>query len=220
MDVFWCDINKYRYDYELIRYIEGIAGIERRNYLFTDDKVRHLIGITLVEYAWCKKTLSKPQIIVEGYGKPYFKGLKVFHNIHFNISHSGNIVLCAVGNIEVGVDIEEIKGKQDGIVNRYFSKLEKEYCNLYNYGFYKIWTRKESYLKLESKSIIELEKTPTMVEDRGIVNKVGNYEFIELKIHPDYEAVICMENMNEFVSVKEIDNICINTFMKKIKELI
>jgi 4'-phosphopantetheinyl transferase len=38
------------------------------------------------------------------YGKPY---LKEYPNFNFNISHSGEYVLCAVDDKSIGIDVEE-----------------------------------------------------------------------------------------------------------------
>jgi 4'-phosphopantetheinyl transferase len=43
---------------------------------------------------------------------------------HFNISQSGNWVVCATDNHPVGIDIEQIQPIDFQIVNSYFSKKE------------------------------------------------------------------------------------------------
>ena len=51
-------------------------------------------------------TLRKEDLAVAEKGKPYLKGRE---DLHFNISHSGNFVLCALGECPLGVDIERHK---------------------------------------------------------------------------------------------------------------
>nr|WP_084787523.1 hypothetical protein [Anaerobacillus alkalidiazotrophicus] len=49
------------------------------------------------------------------------KGLQSFH---FNVSHSGNWVVCATDNQPIGIDIEEIKPIDFQIVYSFFSETE------------------------------------------------------------------------------------------------
>lgn len=82
------------------------------------------------------------------FGKPYFENCK----LKFNISHSKNIVAVAVSENEIGVDVECIKKKHDGIADRFFHADEIEYlnsfsCEEYDVEFTKIWTKKEAYIK-------------------------------------------------------------------------
>lgn len=45
------------------------------------------------------------QWINHSYGKPV---LKNYPTIHFNLSHAGDWVLCGIGDVSLGVDIEHI----------------------------------------------------------------------------------------------------------------
>lgn len=82
--------------------------------------------------------------------KPYFKD---YPDIRFSISHSGNLVVLAMSETEVGIDIEEIKPRNfEAVVNRHFSEDEKkEAADLE--GFLRVWTRKEAYLKLTGEGL-------------------------------------------------------------------
>lgn len=73
---------------------------------------------------------------------------------HFNVAHSGRLVLLAFARAPVGVDVEEVRGGVDfgALARRFFSKAEgaalaaaaePERAAL----FFRIWTRKEAYLK-------------------------------------------------------------------------
>nr|WP_241415114.1 4'-phosphopantetheinyl transferase superfamily protein [Clostridium beijerinckii] len=73
-------------------------------------------------------------------------------NIYFNISHSGEWVICAVGDFQSGIDIEKVKKSDLSFAKSIYSKEEYEY--LLNIPeeeqakmFCKIWTLKESYVK-------------------------------------------------------------------------
>ncbi|MDP4147133.1 MAG: hypothetical protein Q8936_22100 [Bacillota bacterium] len=61
------------------------------------------------------------------YGKPLLKGNK---NVHFNLSHSGQWVLCAIDNRSVGVHVELVQPMELEIAERFFS--EEEYTYIIN----------------------------------------------------------------------------------------
>ncbi len=61
------------------------------------------------------------------YGKSYLYGEK---ELFFNISHSGNWVIMAIGLTEVGVDIEKIDEKNTSYLMDVFTKDEKFYISI------------------------------------------------------------------------------------------
>lgn len=94
------------------------------------------------------------RIAEEECGKPYIIG---YENFCYNISHSGDYVVMAYGDSPVGVDIEKIRidgmSKTDmAVAKRCFTLNENTYVNRTKEGaaerFCRIWTMKESYLKL------------------------------------------------------------------------
>lgn len=85
--------------------------------------------------------------------KPYFKD---YPDIRFSISHSADLVVLAMSESEVGVDIEKIKPRDyQGIVDRHFSEGENAEVSDLN-GFLKVWTKKEAFLKLTSEGLAGL----------------------------------------------------------------
>ena len=87
--------------------------------------------------------------IIEGrYGKPAF----VDDRIQFNLSHSGDRVMCCVSEKEVGCDVERIRDMDIGIARRHFTKDEQELILSQDDDermrmFFRIWTLKESFMK-------------------------------------------------------------------------
>lgn len=88
--------------------------------------------------------------IVRGeHGKPYIERRD---DVFFNLSHSGEYVVCALSTSEVGVDIER-KGKvRIGVARRFFHPCEVELLeNLSGPQqaelFFRYWSVKESFLK-------------------------------------------------------------------------
>ena len=82
-------------------------------------------------------------------GKPYLRG----ENVFFNISHSGDMVICALAPFEVGCDIEQIRegSRTRKIAARYFTEEEQAFVVSQpdeTEAFYRMWTHKESFMKV------------------------------------------------------------------------
>ncbi len=96
-------------------------------------------------------------------GKPYFENLPLY----FNISHSGEYVLCAVSGQEVGADIQKFRPvNTEKLAGRFFA--ESEYRALTDCAddgerqrlFFALWTRKEAYGKLSGKGLVSCVDLP------------------------------------------------------------
>lgn len=104
--------------------------------------------------SWGKEALEPlPLCFGEGtHGKPY---LKAYPDLHFSLSHSGRIAVCALAGQEVGVDIQQFGRIRDGLAERFFSPEDQQLIREWEeYGvrreemFFRIWTIKEAYMKL------------------------------------------------------------------------
>lgn len=91
-------------------------------------------------------------------------------DIDFNISHSGEYAVCAVGignEPQVGIDIQKHIGeqRQKKLIGRFFAPDEAEYFNKNGESeaaFLSLWTRKEAYLKYTGKGIsVDLRSVST-----------------------------------------------------------
>ena len=76
-------------------------------------------------------------------GKPYIEGKP---EIHFNISHTDGLLVIAVSDFEVGIDVEKVR-EVDMRVKKRFTKDESEYIDTNTTRFFEIWTKKEAFLK-------------------------------------------------------------------------
>lgn len=83
-------------------------------------------------------------------GKPF---LKDYPGVFFNLSHSGNLVVLAISEEEIGIDVQENRGIQERMIKRFFHQEENKLfekdldANVKEALFYKIWTGKEAYIK-------------------------------------------------------------------------
>lgn len=132
--------------------------------------------------------ISTDTLKIDENGKPIVEG------IYFNLSHSGDLVICAVSGKPVGCDIEQVKDAPKRVAERSFSAAEKEYLqqfsgDAYNREFFRIWTKKESYLKMTGTGLrvplCELEIKDCYMQE---------YEM------PGYQITVCAKE-NEFADL-------------------
>ena len=99
-------------------------------------------------------------------GKPYIKD----SNLRFNVSHSGDAIIAIVGlgYDSVGIDMEVILNKdREKIIKRFFQKEEIEFINSSddkNLEFYRIWTKKEAYIKKNALNMTFISKINVLKE--------------------------------------------------------
>lgn len=140
-------------------------------------------------------------------GKPYYDKIK-----YFNISHSDEWIVIAIGATEIGVDIERIKEGRNRSLESIFKQSENDYINSfpqYEQCRYitQIWTLKESYVKYLGKSIIEeLKNFSVDPLNKRIITKEGE-PLLELKVgsmlfEEDYYLSFCSEEtVTEMINV-------------------
>jgi len=126
----------------------------KRFHFFCDAK-NCLIGDILARIEICRATgieNTQLEFSTTAYGKPFLINNP---HIHFNISHSGDYIACAVSDEPVGIDIEIIKTTDLKIAERFFTPDETEYIvsGEQTIRFYEIWTMKESRIKWEGNGL-------------------------------------------------------------------
>jgi 4'-phosphopantetheinyl transferase len=86
------------------------------------------------------------------HGKPY---LPDHPQVHFNLSHSGSRVMCIMGPAACGCDVEKTdrSEKQIRMVIRCLAESEQRQAARSAVDFFRIWTLKESILKLSGEGI-------------------------------------------------------------------
>ena len=108
-------------------------------YANVEDRARCLLaGLLLRRFVDGKLSYGKN-------GKPYLaRG-----GLHFNISHSGDYVVLATAESEIGIDIEKIAPYSAPVAERCFTPEEQLWLELQNNdeAFYRLWCAKESVMK-------------------------------------------------------------------------
>ena len=133
--------------FSLLELIEEEDRKQILRYQFWQDRQRSLLGHLLSRYTIIQEyalTNKEIQIRRHAYGKPYIKD---YSQIHYNISHSGEWVVVAIGKSPIGIDVENRREDWDLIGERVFSESEKYWSQ----NSYKrkaiLWTIKEAYVK-------------------------------------------------------------------------
>jgi 4'-phosphopantetheinyl transferase len=131
-------------------------------YRSEEDKLRYIFGRGALRFLLGKYLNKFPNTIQFALGadKKPLLNKNSGDNMHFNISHSGDFVLIAISNSEVGVDIEKISPdfSYKEILQSNFSKEEIDFIQNSLHAiesFYLLWTRKESLVKATSKGLID-----------------------------------------------------------------
>ena len=89
------------------------------------------------------------------HGKPR---LRACPEIHFNLSHSGTMVACAVACEPVGVDVEQRIAYEQRLAEFCFGHNERAWILEQpdvDEAFTRMWVRKESYLKLSGIGLVD-----------------------------------------------------------------
>ena len=108
----------------------------------------------LLRYVFEKEGVPfvRDSVTLGPHGKPCHEAL------HFNLSHSGSYVICAVGEGEIGCDIQKIRPCRESMVRRFFAPDEQEYIlsvqgKERDERFILLWSRKESFLKMTGEGL-------------------------------------------------------------------
>ena len=137
--------------------------------------------------------------------KPY---LPDYPYIHFNLSHSENMVVAVFADVEIGCDIEQIQKANILFAKRFFCLSEYNYVlsqptqRLQCEAFYRLWTLKESFLKAVGAGLsVSLYDFEILIKEDGIISVsqfVDNaeYSFRELRFG-DYCVAVCFRNVAE-----------------------
>lgn len=194
---------------------------ERLNKLKNLSAFRLSVGAGLLLYFALRKNGLQnrmDEIQKEIHGKPFLPDSGFF----FNLSHSGNIALCAFGNVDLGADIQQIKKTVPQKTAKILSPQEKEYLKAKEGRgqvevFYKIWARKESLMKWDGRGLRLPMQTFSVIQGNTLVNEL-TFEGKTISFHefilPGYTVSVCWEQ-TPFCGLK--NTICDKSIKKILK---
>ncbi len=140
---------------------------------------------------YVKKSLKKRfpgeqiEVFKDEHGKPRTDKPNVF----VSVTHTADVVICAISETEIGIDAEAIRKnlRAGRIAERFFTNAEKERVQRDgDKAFYEIWCRKEAYSKLDGRGLVYgIKKIATIeldnVEPSGVfaeTDETGFYKKI------------------------------------------
>lgn len=164
----------------------------------------HKCGILLLEKAFRHTGLvfSEKDIIKTKSGKPYIKN----NPVYFSISHCDGLAVCVLSEDEIGVDCESIRRASNAVMKRCYGDSEKQ--NVINSPdsdttFSRLWTLKESYVKMTGDGIasdlktkcFDIKNSRTLFES-GAVFYHYNCQFDD----NDYFISVCLRTDNKITA--------------------
>lgn len=139
IELYYIDTNKIPENFnteELFQYSED------KEFKSEKRKLQFCLGRFLVHKTLYKYGIKNPKILIKN-NKPYIEN----EQIHFNISHSKNIVLAAFFKNPIGVDIEFM---QDRDFKKILKHLKAQTKDFSKENFYRFWTQYEAKIKLQT----------------------------------------------------------------------
>ncbi|MFF3099848.1 4'-phosphopantetheinyl transferase family protein [Viridibacillus arvi] len=229
IEVYICKLPAKR-DKETLNSLLSYVSVERQNrvkkFMKIDDSYRSLIGNLMVRILLKERygsSVEEIEVCINTYGKPFLCGYPSFH---YNISHSGEYVVCAVHDEEVGVDIEKVRPLDLQLAMGLFT--EEEYRDLLNakedgiHAFYDIWTLKESYIKaigkglscpLNSFNVKKHNLDSIQLTDVLKGKPITDYICKQYMIDSDYSLSVCahqanINQFNQYLNLVSFKDIC------------
>lgn len=173
---------------------ERIFRIQK--YLKPEDRKRSFGAGLLLKRVLPLHGVMPEEIHIGADGKPKVEGA------FFNLSHSGNIVVCAVAGNEVGCDVEKVVKTPEGVAERFFHQDEMAYIKESvgqerDERFFRIWTMKESYIKMTGEGMrLSFDRFVFLIGSEEVKvcrdGKILSCHIMEYHI-PGYKVSVCSE---------------------------
>lgn len=196
----------------LLDRVTGASKEKFKRFHFKIDALRSLYGEIMVRY-FIRQNYSisndSLQFRKNASGKPYIENI----SLEYNISHSGEWVVCAFSQKKVGIDIEQMNQVEFAVAKRFFCRPEYEGLlaqkeeDQVSY-FYTLWSLKESYIKWLGHGYIAFDSFCFEIGRQGLNLIEGAYGVKpNFKEYPmiDYKLVVCSEEEHFTEEIMEID---------------
>lgn len=135
-----------------------------------EDKRRSLAAEILVQELLQSLGITNAVLHRHLNGQPYLTGC----DLCVSISHSHQMVACALSADPIGIDIERIKPLDFKICRHLCTEEEKAYCGEDLTRLFEIWTAKEAYFKKQGTGITDLKSVNTLPLPRQY-HKIEDY---------------------------------------------
>jgi 4'-phosphopantetheinyl transferase len=193
-----------------IQYLNQLPGpLQEKNvkYRRWQDKHLHLFGKLLLLEGLKNIGYTDGGILnkinYNDYSRPFIN-----KDIDFNISHSGEYVLCAIGNrMRLGIDVEEIKhinfdDFKQVMTDKQWSDIRQSEDPLR--FFFKYWTIKESVIKADSRGL-SIPLLDIYVNDNKVCYDNKTWYLNELDLDERYSTYLATDMENALFKLELID---------------
>ena len=143
-------------------------------------------------------------------------GKKFFPEIpyYFSWSHAGHAIACALADVPVGIDIQNIRRINLQAAQKFFNPQEMKFLTLgsekeQKEKFFQYWVYKESYVKMRGLGLAALRRkcflqpSGTMLEMMDIGNpQLSSFQYWkDLDILPGYRMAVCVSGHQNLQTV-------------------
>ncbi|MEX0272325.1 4'-phosphopantetheinyl transferase superfamily protein [Leptolyngbyaceae cyanobacterium UHCC 1019] len=141
---------------------DRIKRLQSNQHRYRAIASRGILRSILAHYLTCNPKTVQFQYGI--HGKPGVNHSSL-PSLEFNLSHSEDLIVCAIALQSVGIDVEFLREVpyRDQLIKRYFSLQEQSMLNALpaeakNQAFFEYWTGKEAMLKATGLGIFDLKK--------------------------------------------------------------
>ncbi|WP_025723967.1 4'-phosphopantetheinyl transferase family protein [Paenibacillus polymyxa] len=186
-------------------------------FLHREDALRGLYADVLLRWLVCRQlkvSNSSLQFTYNAFGKPSLINAPAFH---FNVSHSGKWVVCAIDDHPLGIDIEQLRpidfevGRVCFSDTEYDALMRQDADSRLSY-FYDLWTLKESFVKAEGQGLtLPLKSFSFELKAQSFIGFTTEgftteyCHFKQYELDQDYKMAVCAAHDQFAQQVQQID---------------
>ncbi|MFS4431735.1 4'-phosphopantetheinyl transferase family protein [Chryseobacterium sp. S90] len=193
MIILYTFISEERHQFLLDRYLPVFSDDIKKDilkYRRWQDAQLSLMGKVLLRHGLrTYYNIPDVEIGILPNKKPYLKG----YDLHFNISHSKDLVACAIAEYPLGIDIE-YNDPKISYHDFTFQMTSNEIQEIQDAedkmnGFFTYWTRKEAVIKAHGAGMMLPLDAFEVINDECIIED-EKFFIKEIFIHEDYYSYI------------------------------
>lgn len=186
-------------------------------FLHREDALRGLYADVLLRWLACRQlkiSNASLQFTYNAFGKPSLINAPSFH---FNVSHSGKWVVCAIDDHPLGIDIEQLRpidfevGRVCFSDTEYDALMRQDADSRLSY-FYDLWTLKESFVKAEGQGLtLPLKSFSFELKAQSFIGFTTEgftteyCHFKQYELDQDYKMAVCAAHDQFAQQVQQID---------------
>jgi 4'-phosphopantetheinyl transferase len=177
------------------------------------DRMRHIFSrgiLRLILSEYLDQSPAQIKIMTGSQGKPALFQQEKEYSIHFNLSHSDEVVLYAFTGVgTIGVDVEKVRdiSEMEKIIAQFFSSRERADLNQLppaqkKLAFFNCWSRKEAFIKarggglslpLDQFDVSILPDQPaTLLNTQWDPREVNNWLLSDIWLDANYAAAMAV----------------------------